>query len=391
MSYITIIYIVTGVISIILAVWLSKMARLSGQARLEAKDKGHNLSPEDLESSNAPINKLDPELFNEITNVLDSKGHPKEVSEKISGIFSKELEKRVSLNTQELNKKYEAIIEQKSYDQEVAWTKYKKVSSDKKKTEAVIRSIAEGLVVVDNTGKVIMINPAAEKLLGVSMKEKVGKPISDGVRQDQLISLSRESADKEDREIELVSEEDDTKKILRASSAVIENENGETVGMVSVLSDITKQKELDNLKSNFVASVSHELRTPLVAIEKSVTLILSKAAGEVSETQERFLTIAVRNLKRLTILVNDLLDLSKLEAGKMQVKCRLSSLNQVISDSVESFSNWAKTKSVNLEKKVQEGLPEVNMDTEMIVQVLNNLIGNAIKFSSDNGKIIVEA
>ncbi len=395
MSYITIIYIVTGAISIIIAVWLANMARLSGQARIASKDKSHKLSQEDAESlsnTSAPINEsLDPEVFNEINNALDSKGRSKEISEKISGIFSKELEKRVSLNTQELNKKYEAIIEQKSYDQEIAWKKYKKVFSDKKKTEAVIRSIAEGLVVVDTAGKVIMINPAAEKLLGVSMQDKVGKPISEGVRQDQLISLSRESANKEDREIELVSEEDDTKKILRASSAVIENENGETVGMVSVLSDITKQKELDRLKANFVASVSHELRTPLVAIEKSVTLILSKAAGNVSETQERFLTIAVRNLKRLTILVNDLLDLSKLEAGKMQVKRRNYSIDTVISDSLESFSNWAKTKSISLEKKVQEELPEINMDPDRIVQVLNNLIGNAIKFSSDNGKIVVEA
>ncbi len=378
-----------------IAVWLVNMARLTGQSRIKSNEKIRALTQEadeDLNNKDTLVNEvLDEEVFKKINNVLDSKGRSKEISEKISGIFAKELEKRVSLNTEELNKKYEAIIEQKSYDQEVAWKKYKKVFSDKKKTEAVIRSIAEGLVVVDNAGKVIMINPAAEKLLGVSMKDKVGKPISEEMRQDQLISLSHESADKGDREIELVSQHDDTKKILRASSAVIENENGETVGMVSVLSDITKQKELDRLKANFVASVSHELRTPLVAIEKSVILILSKAAGEISENQERFLTIAARNLKRLTILVNDLLDLSKLEAGKMQVKCRFSSLNQVINDSVESFSNWAKAKSIDLEKKIQEGLPEINMDPDRIIQVLNNLIGNAIKFSTDNGKIVVEA
>lgn len=378
-----------------IAVWLANMARLSGQARIKSNEKGRALAQtadEDLNTKDTPVNEvLDEDIFKEINNALDSKVRSKDISGKISGIFAKELEKRVSLNTQELNKKYEAIIEQKSSDQEFAWKKYKKVFSDKKKTEAVIRSIAEGLVVVDTEGKVIMINPAAEKLLGVSMKDKVGKPISEEVRQDQLISLSRDSKDTEDKEIELVSQQDDTKKILRASSAVIENEDGETVGMVSVLSDITKQKELDKLKANFVASVSHELRTPLVAIEKSVNLILSKAAGELSENQERFLTIAARNLKRLTILVNDMLDLSKLEAGKMQIKCRPSPLNQVINDAVESFSNWAKTKSIVFERKIQEGLPEINMDPDRVTQVLNNLIGNAIKFSSDNGKIVIEA
>lgn len=393
MSYTTIIYIVTGLISVVIAVWLAKMARLSGQANVGIDEKAHkhNEAEEDLNKDTSVSGVLEQEAFKEIHNLLDPKEHPAEITKKISSIFAKELEKRVNLNTQELNKKYEAIIEQKSYDQEIAWKKYKKVSSDKKKTEAVIRSIAEGLVVVDNEGKVIMINPAAEKLLGVSMKDKVGKPISEGVRQEQLISLSRDSADKDNKEIELVSPQDDTKKTLRASSAVIENENGETVGMVSVLSDITKQKEISRLKANFVASVSHELRTPLVAIDKSIGLILSKSAGEISETQEQFLSIAARNLKRLTTLVNDLLDLSKLEAGKMQLKCLPSPIASVINEAVEVFNTWAKTKSVDIEKKIQDGLPQVTMDPDRIIQVLNNLIGNAIKFTSENGKIVVEA
>ncbi len=394
MSYTTIIYIITGLISVAIAVWLANMARLSGQAKIGIDEKAHKLNNEADEELNKDLSvceALGQDFFKEINNLLDPREQSKEITKKISNIFTKELEKRVNLNTHELNKEYEAIIEQKSYDQEIAWKKYKKVSTDKKKTEAIIRSIAEGLVVVDNEGKVIMINPAAEKLLGGTMQDKVGKPVSEGIRQEQLISLSRDSADKDDKEIDLVSSQDETRKILRASSAVIENENGETVGMVSVLSDITKQKELDRLKANFVSSVSHELRTPLVAIDKSIELILSKSTGEISETQERFLSIAARNLKRLTTLVNDLLDLSKLEAGKMQLKCLPSSIANVINESVESFNTWAKTKSVDIEKKIQDGLPQVNIDPDRIIQVLNNLIGNAIKFTFENGKIIVEA
>jgi PAS domain S-box-containing protein len=261
------------------------------------------------------------------------------------------------------------------------------VLSAKKETEAVIRSVAEGMVVVDAEGKVIMMNPAAERLLGVSNKEKIGKSLLEGLKEEQLVSL----ADKAGKEIELVSAHDETKKVLRASSAVVENENGQTVGMVSVLSDITKQKELDRMKENFVASVSHELRTPLVAIDKSLSLVLDKNSGEISETQRQFISIAERNLKRLGLLVNDLLDLSKLEAGKMELKRQASSIDKVIQETVDSLNNWARTKSINMETRLEQGLPELNINPDRIIQVLNNIIGNAIKFTPERGSIFIEA
>ena len=105
--------------------------------------------------------------------------------------------------------------------------------TEKKGTDAVIRSIAQGLVVVDAEGKVIMMNPAAEKLLGASKKEKIGKSVTEGLKEEQILSLAKDSGEKGEKEIELVSQEDETKKTLRASSAVIENENGQTIGMVS--------------------------------------------------------------------------------------------------------------------------------------------------------------
>jgi len=330
-------------------------------------------------------------ILQEVKEIVDSQVSPQKTINKISEVFSKELDKRINLNTHELSKKYETIINLEKQNEEIAWRKYKRVSSDKEKTEAVIRSIAEGLVVVDHQGKVIMMNPAAEKLLGTSRKDKIGKDLLANLKEEQLVSLVKGAEDKEEREIELVSQRDETKKVLRASSAVIENENGQTIGMVSVLSDITKQKELDQLKTNFVANVSHELRTPLVAIDKSISLILNKSSGEVSPAQAEFLSIAQRNLKRLSLLVNDLLDLSKLEAGKMEFKPQLLVIEKTIDEAIAGLNTWAETKSIVLEKKIQEGIPQVNIDSNRIIQVLNNLIGNAIKFTPNNGKITVEA
>jgi PAS domain S-box-containing protein len=384
LSPVTIVYIVVAIIGIIIALVLAYLGRQQSQVKV-VKEKEIGKKPM-LFFSSQPLKKA---IFEEINQVLGVFAESEKISERISSLFSKELEKQINLTTQELSKKYNAIIEEKTKNEQIMWEKYKKALVEKKDTEAVLKSIAEGLVVVDSQGKVIMMNPAAEKLLGVSKKDKIGKNLLENLKDEQIVSLIKGS--EKEREIELISQRDETKKILRASSAVIEDENGRTIGMVSVLSDITKQKELDRMKSQFIASVSHELRTPLVAIEKSISLLLNKEAGPISKTQEEFLSIAERNLKRLSQLINDLLDLSKLEAGRMRLEKKPSSIEKIIEECIQTFLTWANAKSIKIEKKIQPNLPLVNIDPIRINQVLTNLIGNAIKFTPKNGRITVEA
>jgi PAS domain S-box-containing protein len=270
----------------------------------------------------------------------------------------------------------------------------KVVQSEKDRIDNIIHHMADGLVVVDPQGKILLMNPQAETMLGVNQQYS-GTPIKDLVKDDHLLTVVKDIPTTKDevmqKDIELVGSNEATKKILRTSSAVVEDSFGKTVGMVTILNDVTKQKELDQIKSNFVANVSHELRTPLVAIQKSISLILEKTAGEISEPQEQFLSIAERNLKRLSLLINDLLDLSKLEAGQMRIQRSWCRIDKVISDSTESLNIWAKTKSIEIRKSIQEGLPEINIDANRVIQVLNNLIGNSIKFTPLNGLITVEA
>lgn len=380
------VYVATGVASIVIAAVLVYVAKLSIQAREEEKRKLKQY----MDSHARGDESLQETLYEKMGEFVDTENQRLEASRKVLEVFDKELEKKTEHTVKELSKKYENVIAEKNKDNKVAWDKYKKVSRDKKTTEAVVRSISEGLVVVDKSGKVVMLNPAAEKLLGVEKKGKIGKSVLGNLKSEQLVSFVKEGTDPEDREIELVSKENETKKVLRASSAVIENENGQTVGMVSVLSDVTKQKELDRLKSNFVSNITHELRTPLVATQKSVTLLLTKSAGSITNAQENFLSVADRNLKRLSILIDDLLDLSKMEAGKLELRREVLSIDRVVDDSIESLDTWAKTKSINIEKKLHAGVPEVNIDADRIIQVLNNLIGNAIKYTPENGNITVE-
>jgi PAS domain S-box-containing protein len=386
MSATTIVYILTAILSVIVAFLLAHFAQLSSQVTIaeNKRRRERDLGLGDKDS----LNQL---LWQEISEFVDSKQQRQLISDRLTELFNRELENKVNVTSRELAKKYDSLIDKEKQNQEIAWKKYNKILKEQKETEAVIHSIAEGLVVVNAQGAVIMMNPAAEKLLGVSKENKIGKPLLDNLKEEELVSLVKSSPGREDREIELISQLDETKRIIRASTAVIENKDGQTVGMVSVLSDITRQKSLEQLKSDFVATVSHELRTPLVAIDKSISMILGKEAGELSATQEQFLSIAQNNLKRLTRLINDLLDLDKLEQKKTELKPEKISIESAINECIETLNTWAKTKSVTIKKKIQEGLPEVNIDPSKINQVLTNLLGNAVKFTPSNGDIFVEA
>lgn len=392
MADLTIVFMVVVAVGIAVALLLAYLHGLSTHsAGMQADNKKSSDGQDMFSSSSADAQYLKQAITKRISNLAGSPERCQEITSAVSEVLSKELEKKASQLNQELTEKYETVIKEKTRNEEIAWKKYEKVFEDKKETEAVIRSVADGLVIIDAQGKVLMMNPAAEKLLGVSKKDKVGRPLTAGLKNEQLVSLAKSRDKKEDREIELFSQQDETRKILRSSSAVIEDEDGKTIGMVSVLSDITKQKELDELKASFVANVTHELRTPLIATEKSISLMLSKATGPLTESQEQFLAIAQRNLKRLGALLNDLLDLSKLEAGRMTLKPAPSSIEKLITESVESLDTWAKSKSITIAQKIQEHLPPANIDPDRIIQVLNNLIGNAIKFTQHNGTITVEA
>ncbi len=309
----------------------------------------------------------------------------------LSTVVDRHVEAKVNTVKAELTQKFDQVVQEKTNEAKAARQKYQETLMQKEQTESVMRSMAEGLVVVNSAGEVVFLNPAAEKILGVKQQEKLGRSLSEGMNDEQLVSLVKGAASGKDLEIELNARQDQTKRIVRSSNAVIEDENGRTIGMVSILTDVTKQRELDRLKSEFVSGVTHELRTPLVAIQHSLGVMLDQAAGELSDPQKNFLTIAQRNLGRLSGMINDLLDLAKLEAKKMELKAEQGTIAPVVEHACEALDAWAKSKSITLERKIPEDLPELSLDAPRIEQVLNNLIGNSIKFTPKDGRVTVEA
>jgi PAS domain S-box-containing protein len=276
----------------------------------------------------------------------------------------------------------------------VAEKEKKRAVDEKERMNNIIRNVGEGLVVVDNHGNVQMLNPAAERLLGANQGDGKNIPISQLLKGEHLLSLTKGPLDDETdpvtKEIELRSVDDETRRVLQASTAVIENEDGTTVGMVSVLSDITKQKQLDEMKSKFVANVSHELRTPLLAIEESLGLLLGGVVGEVGTEQGKFLSIAQRNITRLSRLINDLLDVAKLEARKMEIRPVTFELNDLVHHVAETLRSLAESHGVTIKEQFPEGGIQVEADPDRITQVVTNLMGNAIKFTPEGGAVTLE-
>ncbi len=144
---------------------------------------------------------------------------------------------------------------------------------------------------------------------------------------------------------------------------------------------MTKQIELVDMKSNFVSNVSHELRTPLKAIRESISIVLDESAGQVNDEQKEFLTVSKKNVDRLARLINDILDFQKLDAGKTKLNTRNNNLNEVVKEVYELMLQPAKNKGLSFTVKLESKLPKIKFDRDKIIQVLINIVNNAIKFT----------
>lgn len=378
----SIVIIVTVLLAVLYAVGIFKYMKYSSFFSSNRKITRNELH--DKEGLEHAISK-------ELSNFSLPKEESKATVQVLTEVFKRELSKKVAVVSKKISDGFESIIREKDLKYSAIDEKYKETLSDKKQTESIIKSIAEGLVVLDDKGEIMMLNPAAEKILDVKVREQIGKPLTDSIKSEQFLSLVRKRGKDDENEIELDAGGKETKRVIRSSSAVVEDADGRTIGMVSMLTDVTKQREIDALKSKFVASVSHELRTPITAIRNSISLMLTEDTGSLTEDQKKCIQIADRNLKRLTLLINDILDISKLGAKKVELRIVPSSIKKVINESCNTFEAWAKTKEIAILRKIQEDIPDIKFDPNRITQVISNLLSNSIKFTTKKGTITIEA
>ena len=266
--------------------------------------------------------------------------------------------------------------------------------AERKKLEAVLQSMAEGVVVIDSAGHVVLCNRAAQELFKLQKNnEWQGKPIQAFSRHPLLQELLREVANRRpgdppvSRELQIEGKEG---RYLAASAMQI-CEDGVTVsGYVLVFYDLTQIKRLESVRADFVANVSHELRTPLTAIKGYAETLLNGAMKD-PVTAQRFLEIIDRHSERLSRLIDDLLTLSNFELGKTELLKEEIAVGDLVNEVFEVFKEKAEQNGITLVHHCPLELPVVVGDSDRLQQVLVNLIDNAIKYTPTGGIVTVTA
>lgn len=267
---------------------------------------------------------------------------------------------------------------------------YSHLSREKTRMEAILAGMVEGVVVIDAQGKVILTNQSAQKILGVPADDwgKEAAPLS--IPAMQLLQLLTHTYQTKATLSEALAIKSQEKKIYQVHTVPISGIKGEAAGALAVLEDITELSRLSELKTEFVSHVSHELRTPLTSVKGAANLLLRQQVGTLNEKQRKLISIVREDCDTLVSLINDLLDLSRLESGIIQVKKTEENIAQIAYRCIEAQRPLAEEKNIALSLQSAPDLPTIKVDKDLIRQVFQNLIGNALKFTPPQGKITVE-
>jgi NtrC-family two-component system sensor histidine kinase KinB len=272
-----------------------------------------------------------------------------------------------------------------------------RILAEQRRSEAIIRSLSDGLMVVDNEFKIIAINPMAIHLLDLEPEQAEGRHFFEVIENQTLYQHLRTTI--ETGQAPQLDEPTATLTVARNGQTQyyhfaitpVKTEQAQMLGAVLLLQDVTKLKTLDRLKSEFVVTASHELRTPLTGIAMSIGLLAENAQAKLSANEQALLCAAQEDVQRLRALVNDLLDLSKIESGRMEMAFEPVAVSLLIERAMATLAAQAEEKGLALRQQLPAELPPVKADPNKITWVLTNLIANAIRYTDQGGGIEVSA
>ena len=270
------------------------------------------------------------------------------------------------------------------------------LEQSQQRLQSIVDNVFEGIITIDAKGTIDSFNLAAEKIFGYKVTDVIGKNVKmlmpepyhsehDGYLSNYM-SGGKAKIIGIGREVEGQRQDGSTFPLFLAVTQIKSHSEPLFVGMVR---DLTEQKRLEKLKNEFVSTVSHELRTPLTSIRGSLSLIESGAMGEVGEKVTPLIKIALNNSERLILLINDILDIEKIESGKMDFELVNTDINDLIQQSVEEMDGYAKEHDVFLNFEKFNDFIQIYVDKNRMQQVLTNLISNAVKFSPKNDTVTI--
>ena len=260
---------------------------------------------------------------------------------------------------------------------------------EKNRVAAILEGMRAGVLAIDSEGRITLMNPVLGRILQADLKESLSKKVNDVVRNAELKGiLDRVLAEKKEATA-VVEMAVGTRRSFEVVAVPLGEAGLASGGVVAVLHDITRLKELENIRKDFVANVSHELRTPLTSIRGFAETLLDGALED-RNNNRRFVEIIKSHALRLSDLTMDLLTLATLESESFQLKPEKIDLPALVHEVLESFRPVALIKRHELEEVIEAGLPQVKADRDRIRQVLINLLDNAAKFTQEQGKISLE-
>lgn len=264
----------------------------------------------------------------------------------------------------------------------------KRSEEEKNRTSAVVTHLTDGLLVFDSQNNLSLINPTAEKLLQVKNDEAYNKSLNELA---SLIDSFKPLLKILGKEIKEIFRQEVTIKdlILEVSSALISSPEKKGDSLV-ILHDITREKGIERMKTEFVSIAAHQLRTPLSAVKWALSLLLEGDAGELNAEQKNFISKSYDSNERMIILINDLLDVARIEEGRYVYKLVAAKLENLAQAALSACKEMAAKRNIKLEYiKPAETLSEMMIDAEKIGIVIQNLIENAIKYTPPGGQVTI--
>ncbi len=266
------------------------------------------------------------------------------------------------------------------------------ILSEKKKSETIVESIADAIIVCDSEARIQLINGQAELLLGVAESDLIGKKASECIRDERLSAVLQNPNSSSLLGMPYLQFEVSGRRVyLRPRVSEIPSKSGRRNGVVLILQDVTQFKELDKLKSDFMGAVSHEFRTPLTSINMSVDIMRQQLLGPLTKAQEELLLSSKQDCDRLTKLVRELLQLSKLESGKIEMREDVVDIRKVIESTLQPLQLPFREKEVNLKFSVGSTIPNFVGDEQQFSWIISNLVTNALRYTNPGGSVEVTA
>ncbi|MFP4687951.1 MAG: sensor histidine kinase, partial [bacterium] len=274
-------------------------------------------------------------------------------------------------------------------------TNINRLKAEKNKSEAIVRSISNPIIVTDKDNKIVLINPEAENVFTIKEDNILDYHFLEIINNEEIFqeidnTLKEEkSAEDADKVIRL--DKGNLEKDYRLKVRPVYNRNKEVELVVTLLEDITKLKEIDRMKTEFVSTVSHEFRTPLTSIKMSVELLLEENVGSLTDEQRELLLATSEDCERLVSLINDLLDLSKIESGQIELDFQPAEVEEIVNSALNPITPQANEQDIELKTDLEDDLPPVTADFTKINWVITNLLGNALRHTGAGGSVTVSS